>query len=150
MAQAYVASLRATCGSRRVGAVIVNGLEPGKRRVLATGYNGTPPGDSHCIEGGCPRLQARNDGLIKSGEYDERYPCYAFHAEANAIYQMLQMGVPTADCVLFTTVFPCKACAEKVLGSGIKTVFYSEGYPDKKSIDYFEKYKIKYHRIPFQ
>jgi dCMP deaminase len=147
MSQAYIASLRSTCGSRRVGAVIVNGIEPGKRKVLATGYNGNPPGDKHCFEGGCPRFKARQDGLIESGDYNEDYPCYAFHAEANALYQMSQLGIPTKDCIVFTTTFPCRQCAEKMLGSGIKKIYYYEGYPDEFSKSYLEKYKVEFEKI---
>lgn len=147
MSQAYVASFRSTCGSRRVGAVIVNGLKPGQRRILATGYNGNPPGDKHCIDGGCPRFKARKDGLIQSGEYNDDFPCFAFHAEANALYQMMQLGVPTKDCVLFTTAFPCRQCAEKILGSGIKEIYYLEGYPDEYSKSYLDKYNVYYEKI---
>lgn len=147
MAQAYITSLRSTCGSRRVGAVIVDSLESGNRRILATGYNGNPPGDKHCIEGGCPRFKARLEGKIKSGEYNDDYPCFAFHAEANALFQMAQKGISTKDCILFTTDFPCRACAEKILGSGIKEVYYCEGYPDDFSRVYLDKYGIKYIQI---
>lgn len=147
MAQAYIASLRSTCGSRRVGAVIVDSLESGYRRILATGYNGNPPGDKHCVDGGCPRFKARLDGKIKSGEYNDNFPCFAFHAEANALFQMSQRGISTKDCILFSTAFPCRACSEKILGSGIKEIYYSEGYPDEYSKMYLNKYGIKHTKV---
>ena len=75
MAKAYIASLRSTCGSRRVGAVIVR-----DNREIASGYNGYPAGAPHCMDGGCPRFKARQEGLIASGDYTDTYPCEAFHA----------------------------------------------------------------------
>ncbi|KKM94497.1 hypothetical protein LCGC14_1197790, partial [marine sediment metagenome] len=45
--QAVMASTRATCDRRHVGAVLVR-----DRRVLATGYNGSIRGQRHCDEGG--------------------------------------------------------------------------------------------------
>ena len=147
MSTAYIASLRSTCGSRRVGAVIVSGLESGQRKVLATGYNGNPPGDNHCFEGGCPRFQARKEGKIQSGDYTDEFPCYAIHAEANALYQMSKQGISTDGCVLFTTTFPCRQCAEKILGTGIKKIYYTEGYPDEFSASYLTKYGIEFEQI---
>ena len=147
MAQAYLISLRSTCGSRRVGSVIVNGLEKGKRRILASGYNGNPSGDIHCYEGGCPRLEARKNGTLKTGDYSDEFPCYAIHSEANALYQMSKLGTPAEGCILFSTTFPCRHCAEKILGTGIKKVYYYEGYPDEFSRKYFDKYGVKYKQI---
>jgi dCMP deaminase len=147
MSQAYIASLRSTCGSRRVGAIIVNSLNPGERKVLATGYNGNPPGDNHCFEGGCPRFKARLEGKIESGDYSDEFPCYAFHAEANALFQMSKLGISTKDCIVFTTTFPCRQCAEKMLGVGIKKIYYCEGYPDEFSAEYLKKYKIEVEKI---
>lgn len=138
MGQAYMASFRSTCGSRRVGAVIVKG-----NRQIATGYNGNPPGDDHCIDGGCPRFQARKQGIGVSGQYQDEFPCYAFHAEANALFQMSRQGISTEGAEMYTTTFPCRSCAEKINGSGIKRVYYSEGYPDLHSKAYLERYGIQ-------
>ncbi|MFP3728119.1 deaminase [Priestia filamentosa] len=149
MAQAFIASVRATCGTRRVGAVIVDGLELGKRRILATGYNGNPPGAKHCIDGGCPRFQARKEGLLESGEYNDKYYCDAFHAEANALFDMQKRGVSTEGRVLFTTTFPCRACAEKINGAAIKKVYYCLGYPDKQAEEYLQRYNIETVKVEF-
>ncbi|MEJ1517258.1 deaminase [Bacillus cereus] len=147
MAQAFMSSTRATCGTRRVGAVIVDSLEAGKRRILATGYNGNPPGSKHCIDGGCPRFEARKQGLLKSGEYNEKYQCDAFHAEANVLFDMQRRGISTDGRIIFTTTFPCRSCAEKINGAGIKEVYYSIGYPDEISKAYLERYGIKTFQI---
>lgn len=136
-AKAYITSLRSTCGSRRVGAVIVR-----DNRDIASGYNGYPAGAPHCIDGGCPRFAARKQGLIASGDYTDEYPCEAFHAEHNAINQCLQEGTSTKDTVIYCTTFPCRECAKKILGAGIKKIYYAEGYPDDYSRDYLKRYGI--------
>ena len=59
---AELASQRATCLRRRVGAVLVK-----DKRILATGYNGAPSGLEHCLEKGCLRDQLK----IPSGERHE-------------------------------------------------------------------------------
>lgn len=142
MAQAFIVSIRATCGTRRVGAVVVDGLEPGKRRILATGYNGNPPGAKHCMDGGCPRFEARQKGLLESGIYDDKYYCDAFHAEANALFDMQKRGLSSEGRILFTTTFPCRSCAEKINGAAIKRIYYSLGYPDEFSKSYLDRYGI--------
>lgn len=138
MSKAYIASLRSTCGSRRCGAVIVR-----DKHDIASGYNGNPSGAPHCIDGGCPRFEARKNGLIKSGEYNDNFPCDAFHAEHNAINQCLMEGVPTEGTVIYCTTFPCRACAKLILGAGIIKVYYQEGYPDDYSKSYFHQYGIE-------
>ena len=138
MAKAYIASLRSTCGSRRVGAVIVR-----DNREIASGYNGYPAGAPHCMDGGCPRFKARQEGLIASGDYTDTYPCEAFHAEENAIYQCLKEGTSTENTVIYSTTFPCRECAKKILGAGIKTIYYVEGYPDDYSKEYLQRYGVE-------
>lgn len=147
MAQAFMASLRSTCGSRRVGAVIVNSMESGKRNIVSTGYNGYPAGARHCIDGGCPRFEAKKKGLLESGTYTDEHVCEAFHAEANALYSMQKRGISTDGCVLFSTASPCRACAEKILGAGIKEVYYLIGYPDEYTFDYFKRYGIAVKKV---
>lgn len=143
MSVAYIVSLRSTCGSRRVGAIMVNGLEKGKRRIIATGYNGYPAGAKHCLDGGCPRFIAKEKGLLQSGDYTNAYPCDAFHAEANALFQMMKSVNVTKEAVMFTTTFPCMGCAKKMNGAGIKTIYYAEGYPDNQSEEYLKRYNMQ-------
>ncbi|XZF75769.1 deoxycytidylate deaminase [Bacillus sp. AL-1R] len=146
LGQAFITSLRSTCGSRRVGAVIVS-----DNRIIASGYNGYPKGAKHCIDGGCPRFAARQEGLIDSGKYSDQYPCDAFHAEENAIYQLVQSGIQKTkgdNWTIYCTTAPCRACAKMINGAGITRVVYNVGYPDDYSIEYFKKYGIELTRIP--
>ncbi|MFF3024141.1 deoxycytidylate deaminase [Gottfriedia sp. NPDC057948] len=145
LGQAFITSLRSTCGSRRVGAVIVS-----DNRIIASGYNGYPKGAKHCIDGGCPRFAARQEGSLDSGKYSDQYPCDAFHAEENAIYQLVQSGIQKTkgdNWTIYCTTAPCRACAKMINGAGITRVVYNVGYPDDYSIEYFKKYGIELTRI---
>jgi len=56
--------------------------------------------------------------------------CTAVHAEVSAI---LAAAERARSGTLYTTTFPCFQCAEKITQAGIKTVYYSEAYPDPHS-----------------
>jgi len=114
---AIVASSRANCLSRHVGAVIVK-----DRQIVSTGYNGTPKGIKNCNEGGCPRCWA----MAESGtRLDE---CICVHAEENAIVQAAYNGISIAGATLYTTYCPCSYCAKSIINAGIKRVVYREAY----------------------
>jgi dCMP deaminase len=74
---------------------------------------------------------------IKSGTCAEL--CYAVHAEQNAIIQAARLGVSLQDATLYCTHQPCAICAKMIINSGIRRVFYSEGYPDDFSIELFKE-----------
>ena len=68
-------SLRGTCLSARVGAVIVN-----QDSIVATGYAGAPRGVKSCDERGfCLR---RKNNILHGTQYEK---CASVHAEQNAI-----------------------------------------------------------------
>ena len=52
----------------------------------------------------------------------------AVHAEMTVITDAARHGVPTKDCVLYTTTFPCHDCAKHIVAAGIKRVVYLEPY----------------------
>lgn len=108
MQLALLASTRATCLRRSVGAVLVR-----DRHVLSTGYNGSPPGMPHCTQAGC---------LMEEG-----HCVRTIHAEQNAILQSAQHGVVTRGATLYTTYRPCIICSRMVVGAGIvRVVYYGE------------------------
>jgi dCMP deaminase len=113
---------RSTCTRRAVGAIIVK-----DKRVLSTGYNGAPSGIEHCIEIGC--LREKLD--VPSGERHEL--CRGIHAEQNAIIQAAYYGVSINDSILFCTNLPCSICAKMIINSGIKNIYYKDGYADPMS-----------------
>lgn len=98
-------ALRSTCTRRQVGAVIVK-----DKHVIGMGYNGVASGAVHCIDGGCPR--GRMGPEVPPGADYNVWPCYAIHAEHNAI---LQAGLREChDSTLYVTDKPCQQCANLI------------------------------------
>jgi dCMP deaminase len=50
------------------------------------------------------------------------------HAEAILIARAAKLGVSLQDASLYVTDFPCPACAKLIAHSGIKNLYYREGY----------------------
>jgi len=105
------------CRSRSVGCIITtpDGVMSGE------GWNSPPRGSSEkdCI---------RCNGKYASGEHLELAICT--HAEVNAIGFCARKGHPTEGMVIYTTNFPCKNCADLIIASGFKTLFYINDYPN--------------------
>ncbi len=125
---AKVVKKRSTCLRRQVGAVLVK-----DKRIIATGYNGAPRGLEHCLDIGCLREKLK----VPSGERHEL--CRGLHAEQNCIIQAALHGVSTKGATLYCTHFPCSICAKMIINAEIKEVVYLEYYPDKMSLELFEK-----------
>lgn len=119
MEMASLASRRSSCLRRAVGAVLVR-----DKRLLATGYNGVPSGVTHCEVTGCLREKLQ----VPSGERHEL--CRGLHAEQNAIIQAALHGVSTKGAVLYCTTLPCIICAKMLINSGVRKVYYLDGYSD--------------------
>jgi dCMP deaminase len=100
---------------RQIGALIA---KDGK--VLLTGYNHHVPHEQEPYFNGDPRAN------FHKGEYIELST--ALHAEAGIIAEAARQGLSLTGCDLYTTTFPCPPCAKLVAYSGIKRVFYAEGY----------------------
>lgn len=110
---------RSTCSRRKVGAVLVK-----DKKVIGNGYNGVRSGADHCIDGGCPRGQLSYDDVPAGSDYNA-YPCYAIHAEHNAI---LQAGMDRAlGAVLYCTELPCQQCTNLIEHVGIEWVVIVDG-----------------------
>lgn len=110
-------SKRGTCGRLQVGAVITR-----NHRIVATGYNGPVKDGAHCkgycnIETSCTR---------------------AIHAEANAIYFAAAEGVSLKGCDIYCTHSPCIKCAEAIISSGIRNLYYLHNFRDRSGIDFIK------------
>lgn len=114
---AGVVATRSTCLHRRIGAVIVRG-----KQIVSTGYNGAAMGHPHCLEIGCARAG------VPSGQNMEL--CRAAHAEQNAINFAARYGIAIEGASLYTTHYPCSACAKSIINAGITRVVYEYDYPD--------------------
>lgn len=152
MTMAYAASQRSSCRKRKVGAVIVDS----KGNVISSGFNEVPESERPCTEiyNGCYRSHCRDElvkslesqGLVAAGKGDalkeelrRRFKmldvCRALHAEENAIVNLARNGrsVPLGECTLYTTTYPCRLCANKIVNLGIRRVVYLEPYPDEEA-----------------
>lgn len=93
---------RSTCSRRKVGAVLVQ-----NNYVIGQGYNGVPSGKPHCVDGGCPRGLLSYEEVGPGADYNQ-HPCYALHAEHNAI---LNAGANACrGATLYVTAEPCQQC----------------------------------------
>jgi len=154
MTGAYNVSLRSRCLKRRVGTIITK-----DNYIISSGFNDVPftkEGIKSCaIKGECYR--EKTCGLFKQPEWEEKSEpldkkranellesfkkhldlCRALHAEERAIIQAAKFGgVSLEGATLYTTTFPCKLCAKKIVEVGIDEVIYCEPYPseDTKNI----------------
>lgn len=108
---AMVASTRATCSKRQVGAVIADTA----KQIIAVSYNGVPSGQLHCVDAPCKGLEMAAPASHQA--------CRAIHAEANAL---LQAGRAARGGTMAVTTSPCLECAKLVANSGIKTLILGE------------------------
>ncbi len=77
------------------------------KKVIGQGYNGVASGLLHCDEGGCPRGQLSYNEVGPGSDYNQ-FPCYAIHAEHNAI---LDAGLGSCEgATIYVTAEPCQQC----------------------------------------
>ncbi len=107
--QAVVASTRATCNRRLVGAVLVR-----DHRVLTTGYNGSIRSGGHCDDVG---HLMRDQHCVRT-----------VHAEVNAVLAAARHGVSTDGATLYVTCYPCWACFKMLANAGIARIVYENSY----------------------
>jgi dCMP deaminase len=136
---------RSTCPRSHVGAVIAR-----DGRILSSGYNGSPAGTPHCdhppeCEGCVPGVPAgtparllpkgtmlHRDGTWHLPDCTKVTGCLtAIHAEANAIAYAARNGVALEGSTLYTSLTPCRACAQLIVQAGIREVLASEEYRDQ-------------------
>jgi dCMP deaminase len=115
MAQAYSQAGKSADWWRQIGSLLVKDGE-----VLLAGYNHHVPSEQQHYVDGDPR------GNFKKGLAFELST--ALHAEAGLIAEAARRGLSTTGCDLYATTFPCPPCAKLVAYSGIKRLYYSEGY----------------------
>jgi dCMP deaminase len=120
---AKLVSVRSTCNSRKVGAVIVKG-----NRILATGYNGAVHGAPHCIDRGPEFCLRRTIGAHDADKYNY---CLSSHAEVNALDQAARFGTPVEGASLYCTLEPCNWCFKQLVQSGVKEIYFEEYYDSK-------------------
>ena len=112
---AYTVAMRSKDPSTKVGAVIV---EPRTDSIVSTGYNGFSRGS---------KLDKMK---VFWEDRDLKYP-NVIHAEVNAVGNAAAVGTRTLGCTLYSTLFPCNACAKSIIAAGI-TRIVTEWEPNVK------------------
>jgi dCMP deaminase len=100
---------------RRVGAVLFRGDE-----VLLTGHNHHLPTDHEPYFSGDPRAVFSKGVNIELST--------AIHAEASLIASAAKQGLRIQGAAIYVTTFPCPPCAKLIAQSGLKRLYYREGY----------------------
>ena len=100
---------------RQIGALLVK-----DGRTLLTAFNQHVPSEQSCYCYGDPRSNFEPGQSIEiSG---------AAHAENLLIAEAARRGISTDGCDLYVTTFPCPPCANGLSFTGIKRLFYADGY----------------------
>lgn len=122
---------RAACTRSQVGAVLVK-----ENRIISTGYNGSPAGETHCLDGGCPRGLLSYDELPPGSDYSS---CIALHAEINCLAYARDEA---RGGTLYVTRAPCDWCSKVIKAFGIERVVYPTQemeVPEVEPIAYINK-----------
>lgn len=123
---AIALSRRSTCSRRHVGCAIVSS---DYRRVLSVGYNGNAIG-----------LENKCDSPDASGA------CGCLHAEENAVISCSE-SISTQK-IVFTTVYPCKMCAKRIIQLGnVQRIYYMDEYRNDDAAVIFDKAGILISKI---
>jgi dCMP deaminase len=123
MLLAKMVSVRSTCNSRKIGAVIVR-----NNRILATGYNGAVHGAPHCTDKGPDFCFRRTVGAHDGEKYNY---CVSSHAEVNAVDQAARFGIPLEGASVYCTLEPCNWCFKQLIQAGVKEIYYERPYDSK-------------------
>jgi dCMP deaminase len=115
MAKALAEAEKSSDWWRRVGAAIVK-----DGQVLEIAFNQHVPDQQQPYYDGDPRAE------FHRGEHIDKST--AIHAEAYAIAQAAKKGASLAGADLYVTTFPCPTCAKLIAFSGIKKLYFREGY----------------------
>lgn len=100
---------------RHVGGVIVK-----DNAVVLSDHNQHVPTEYEAYYEGDPRANFHKGEHLKVST--------AIHVEAYLIAQAAQKGISLEGSDLYVTTFPCPVCAKQIAYSGIKRVFFREGY----------------------
>lgn len=119
---------------RQIGAVLVK-----DNNVLFTAHNKHLPDEQAPNYFGDPRA------IFKRGIHVDLST--SEHAEASIIAEAANKGVSLNGAYLFTTDFPCPPCAKLIAHSGIKKLFFKNGYAMLDGIDVLEKAGVEIFRV---
>lgn len=100
---------------RNVGAVLVR-----DGNVVLEAYNDHLPNEQSAYVEGDPRSS------FEPGKCIDR--TLALHAEMSILAEAARQGISTSGCDLYVSTFPCPPCANALAKSGIRRLFFQDGY----------------------
>lgn len=115
IAAGFVETQKSSDWWRQVGALIVK-----DDQVILQAHNQHVPHEQTPYVNGDPR------GNFHKGEHIDLST--ALHAEASLIAQAAAQGISLAGSQMYVTTFPCPNCAKLIAYSGIKKLFFQDGY----------------------
>lgn len=115
MKNAYRESEKSSDIWRRVGAILVKDGKP-----IAIAHNQSTPTHHSAAITGDPRNNYTKGVEIEKSVF--------IHAEAKLIATAAKSGTPLEGADMYVTTFPCPGCAKLIAFSGIKRLFFNEGY----------------------
>ena len=100
---------------RQIGSVLVK-----EGRILLENYNQHHPTENAPYIHGDPRSN------FNAGERPDIYT--SIHSEAGLIASAAEKGISLKGAAVYVTTFPCPNCALLMIKSGIKEIYYADGY----------------------
>jgi len=115
IAQADTEKNRSDDWWRHVGAIAFRGS-----KILLTQHNRHVPTEYQTAYEGDPRANFHKGEYLKLST--------AIHAEALLIATAAKQGISLDQAELLVTTFPCPVCAKQIAYSGIKKIYFIDGY----------------------
>jgi len=100
---------------RRIGAAVIKG-----GKVVLKRHNHAVPSESLPYSEGDPRSDFHKGVNIEMST--------VLHAEAGLIADAAKLGISLEGAEMYATTFPCPPCAKMIAYSGIKKIYYADGY----------------------
>jgi len=120
MSLAIENSTRSSCWFVRSGSLFVQ-----KNQIAASGYNGASSRHKeNCLESGCMK---ENEGLVYEESLNSGH-CIGIHSEMNGLGHLNKMS--SNQMTLYTTIFPCVACAKNLESYPISRIVFKKEYLD--------------------
>lgn len=136
MLQAILEAEKSSDWWRKVGAVLC-----AKNGTQFFGYN------CHMPDSQTPYINCDPRSNLNPGE--DPHICTAIHAEVSVIAQAAGSTDSIKGADLYVTTFPCHNCARPIVMSGIKTVYFKEGYSSLDAKEILDEGGVKLVKVLF-
>lgn len=134
MAEAFAEAARSPDWWRQIGGILVrDGVK------LLAAFNEHLPGEQSAYLEGDPRSCFEPGICIDTS--------LAIHAEVSLITEAARRGIRTEGCDLYVTTFPCPPCAYATAKSGIRRLYYRDGYSLVAGADALRAKKVEIIRV---